>query len=109
MPEKGFNISFSTHGGRKFRNINISGRKLIAFRIITGLTLLAVMALVIFTALYFMYSAENKELKRENDAKSDSLAAMIELEARMELLKEQLQEIIEAKIIIENLARVIDR
>lgn len=108
MPKEGFNISFSTHDGRKFRNINIQGRKLTIFRITAGLTLFVLLAMATLTVMFFVYSAENKELTNENRAIGDSLATMIELETRMELLSEQLQEIIEAKVIIENMTQIIE-
>ncbi len=108
MPRKGFSISFSSHDGRKFRNFDIYGRKLIVFRIISMLTSLVLLVVVILTTLFFVYNTENKELSRENRIMSDSLASMVLIERRVDELSEELREIIEARVIIENMTQIIE-
>ncbi|MCK5064433.1 MAG: hypothetical protein KAQ97_04085 [Candidatus Fermentibacteraceae bacterium] len=107
MPEKGFTATFISNSGKTHYQFNISGWKLHLTRIILALFVLSVSAAVVIVALGLIESGETERLREEISSLQDSLATRRNIEARLENVEEQLEQLGYFRQRIENIAGTI--
>ncbi|MCD4707798.1 MAG: hypothetical protein K8S62_08665 [Candidatus Sabulitectum sp.] len=103
--DKSFTVNIIPHDAtRSRREWIISGRKLVVFRFLTVLFLLALLAsaVVLFTGTAEL--TKTAELRERNNLLTDSLATARELNRRLDIIELELQEIRDTRTVIENLA-----
>ena len=107
MPEKGFTAAFISNSGKTHRQFNISGWKLHLIRVILALFVLMVSAAAAIIAFGFMEAGEKDSLRDEITSLQDSLAIRRNIEARLERIEMNLEQLGEARQRIENIASTI--
>jgi len=104
MPEKGFTATFISNTGKTLHRFNISGWKLYFARILMALVVLLVSAAAIIVAYGLLNAGETQVLRNQVSELQDSLAARRNIEARIENLEEEIQQLYEYRQRLENIA-----
>ncbi len=104
MPEKGFTATFISNSGRVLRQFDISGWKLVIFRVLLALVVLLVSTAAVVVAYGFINSGETGRLRQEISLLEDSLARRNSIEARLDNLETRLQYLYGYQKKIENIA-----
>lgn len=107
MPEKGFTATFISNSGKTHRQFNISGWKLHLIRIILALFVLMVSAAAAIIAFGFMEAGETDSLRNEVTRLQDSLVIRRNIEARLEKIEMNLEQLGDVRQRIENIASTI--
>jgi len=103
--DKSFTINIIPHdANRRRREWIFSGRKLVLFRVLSVLLVLAVLGASAVLLLGAGEFSRNAELERRNRALSDSLEASLNMNRRLDAIEEELQQIRDTREVIENLA-----
>jgi hypothetical protein len=107
MPEKsGFTLAVLPNSGKKGRQYDISGWKLAVFRAAVILAVVLVMAGIATLVLGLTTTAETDRLAGEVSALRDSLERVTDIETRLDNIQRELEEIREARRVIENLFEI---
>ena len=105
MPDKGgFTLAILPHDGKRGRHYDISGWKKVFFRaaiLVAAVLLIAAVVIVVFGVVS---TEETKQLSTEVSALQDSLEKLTNIDARLNNIQRELEEIREARVFIENLA-----
>ncbi len=107
MPEKGFTATFISNSGKTHHQFNISGWKLHLSRVILALFVLIVSAAVVIVALGLIETGETDRLREEISSLQDSLVIRRNIEARLENIEENLEQLGSFRQRIENIAGII--
>ncbi|MCK5133424.1 MAG: hypothetical protein KAR40_14880 [Candidatus Sabulitectum sp.] len=103
--DKSFTVNIIPHDAtRSRREWIVSGRKLVIFRFLAVLVLLAVLASVVIISVGTAEFTRTAELREENSLLVDSLVIARELNRRLDNIELELQEIRDTRAVIENLA-----
>ncbi len=103
MPEKGFTAMFISNTGKTRHQFNISGAKLYFMRILIALFVLLVTASSIIVAYGVLNAGETEKLRSEILHLQDSLATRRNIEARLESLESEIQQLHEYRQNLENI------
>jgi hypothetical protein len=107
MPEKsGFTLAVLPNSGKKGRQYDVSGWKLAVFRAAVILTVVIVAASIVTLVLGLTATAETDRLAGEVSALRDSLERVTDIETRLDNIQRELEDIREARRIIENLFEI---
>lgn len=103
--DKSFTVNIIPHdaNGRR-REWIINGKKLLLFRVAIAVFALAITGSILLLSIGANRFSANAELSRRNAVLSDSLRASLELNARLDEVEDELEEIRNTRLIIENLA-----
>ncbi|NOQ21239.1 MAG: hypothetical protein GQ565_01140 [Candidatus Aegiribacteria sp.] len=104
MPEKGFTATFISNTGKTLYQFNVSGWKLYLARLFMALLVLLVSASVIIVAYGLINVGETGKLRSEMLQLQDSLATRRNIEARVESLELEIQQLHEYRQRLENIA-----
>ncbi len=104
MPEKGFTATFISNTGKTLHQFNINGWKLYLVRILMALVVLLISASVIIVAYGLLNAGETGSLRDEILHLQDSLAARRNIEARLETIELEIQQLHEYRQRLENIA-----
>ena len=103
--DNSFSVNIIPHdAARSRREFIISGKKLILFRLIAVLILIAILGSVAILSVGTAELTRTSVLRDENRLLADSLFLARELNRRLDSIELELQEIRDTRIIIENLA-----
>lgn len=103
--DKSFTVNIIPHDAtRSRREWIISGKKLVVFRSLAVLVLLAVLGSVVVISTGTAEITRTAELRERNSLLVDSLAMARELNRRLDSIELELQEIRNTRAVIENLA-----
>ena len=103
--DKSFTVNIIPHDAtRSRREWIVSGKKLVIFRFLAVLILLAVLASVVIISAGTAEYTKTAELREENSLLVDSLVIARELNRRLDNIELELQEIRDTRAVIENLA-----
>ncbi len=103
MPEKGFTATFISNTGKTLHQFNISGPKLYLLRVLMALVVLLLTASSIIVAYGLLNAGETWKLRSEILHLQDSLATRRGIEARLESLESQIQQLHEYRQKLENI------
>jgi len=103
--DKSFTVNIiPLDANRKRRQIRVTGKRLILFRILLVLSAVSITGSIVILTLGIMELSTNAELVKRNDLLTDSLIASRELNLRLDSIEEELQDIRHTRQVIENLA-----
>ncbi len=103
--DKSFTVNIIPHdANRTRREWIITGKKLLLFRVAIALFVLSLTGSILLLSIGANRLSMNAELSRRNSALSDSLRASLELNARLDEIEDELEEIRNTRLVIENLA-----
>lgn len=103
MPEKGFTATFISNTGKTLHQFNISGPRLYFLRVLMALAVLLLTASSIIVAYGLVNAGETGKLRSEILQLQDSLATRRNIEARLESLESQIQQLHEYRQKLENI------
>ena len=103
MPEKGFTATFISNTGKTLHQFNISGWKLNFLRVLLALVVLLITASSIIVAYGVLNAGETGKLRNEILQLQDSLATRRNIEARLEILESEVQQLHEYRQKLENI------
>jgi hypothetical protein len=89
---------------RKRRQLRITGKRLVLFRVILFLCIASIAGSIVILALGITGMSTTAQLARRNRLLSDSLSVSLELNRRLDSIEEELVEIRHTRHVIENLA-----
>lgn len=105
LRDKSFTIKIIPHNAaRNSREWTISGKKLMAFQIITVFLFLLFVGSIVIVSFGTAEITKTAELREQNNLLLDSLVQARELNSRLDVIEIELQEIRATRTIIENLA-----
>ena len=105
MPDKGgFTLAILPHDGKRGRHYDISGWKQVFFRAAILVVAVLLIAAVVIVVSGAVSTEETKQLSIEVSALQDSLEKLTNIDARLNNIQRELEEIREARVFIENLA-----
>jgi len=107
MPDKGFTATFISNTGKTLRQYNISGWKLYFVRALMGLFVLLVLGAAIIVLYGFINIGKTERMREEISQLQDSLAQRRYIEARLESIEGELQQLYEYRQRLENIAAMI--
>ncbi|MCD4848869.1 MAG: hypothetical protein K8R76_11850 [Candidatus Aegiribacteria sp.] len=107
MPEKGFTATFISNSGKTHHQFNVSGWKLHLTRVMLALFVLVVSAAAAIVAFGLMETGETDRLREEISMLQDSLAVRRNIEARLESIELNLEQLGSFRQRIENIASTI--
>ena len=107
MSEKGFTATFISNSGKTHHQFNVSGWKLHLTRVILALFVLMVSVAAAIVTFGFLEAGETDRLRNEIDRLQDSLAIRRNIEARLENIEMNLEQLGDARQRIENIASTI--
>ncbi len=107
MPEKGFTATFISNSGKTHHQFNISGWKLHLTRVILALFVLMVSAAAAIIAFGLLEAGETDRLRNEIAGLQDSLVIRRNIEARLEIIEMNLEQLSDVRQRIENIASVV--
>jgi len=103
--DKSFTVNIIPHdANRTRREWIVTGSKLIFFRLLVALSLIAVVSAAAILVTGADEFSRNSELNRRNQALSDSLRNAVEMNQRLSAIEDELEQIRETRLVIENLA-----
>ncbi len=103
--DKSFTVNIIPHdANRTRRQWIVTGGRLITFRLLMVLSLLAVASAVVILVMGAEELSRNSELSQRNQALSDSLRNAVEMNQRLDAIENELESIRETRLVIENLA-----
>lgn len=103
--DNSFTVNIIPHdANRRRRQWIITGRKLLTFRIVVLLLAIVVAGSAVILIFGADELSRNAELRARNEELQDSLRISRELNRRLDLIEEELQQIRETRLVIENLA-----
>ncbi len=92
--DKSFTVNIIPHdANRTRREWIITGKKLLLFRVAIALFVLSLTGSILLLSIGTNRLSMNAELSRRNSALSDSLRASLELNARLDEIEDELEEI----------------
>ena len=107
MPEKGFTATFISNSGKKLRQYKITGWKLYLTRLLMAFLLLLVLSAAIIVAYAFITAGDTAGLREKVSRLQDSLAGQRNIEARLEDMEYDIQQLHEFRLRLENITRTI--
>ena len=103
--DKSFTVNIIPHdANRTRRQWIVTGGRLITFRLLMVLSLLAVASAVVILVMGAEELSRNSELSQRNQALSYSLRNAVEMNQRLDAIENELESIRETRLVIENLA-----
>ncbi len=103
--DKSFTVNIIPHDANvRRREWIITGKKLILFRVVIAVFVLALTGSILLLSIGANRLAANAELSSRNAALTDSLRTSLELNARLDEIEDELEEIRNTRLVIENLA-----
>lgn len=103
--DKSFTVNIIPRdASRKRRQLRVTGKKLVLFRIILVLSIASIAGSIVILSLGLTGLSSNSQLARRNRLLSDSLSVSLELNRRLDSIEEELAEIRHTRHVIENLA-----
>jgi energy-converting hydrogenase Eha subunit H len=103
--DKSFTVNIIPHDAtRNRKEWIVSGRKIVVFRILAMLVVVAVAGSIVVLSVGAAEFTRTARLREENSILADSLSAAKELNQRLDAIELELQEIRSTRAVIENLA-----
>lgn len=103
MAEKGFTATFISNRGKKLHRYNVSGWKLYLARVLMAFVVLLLSTAFIMVAYGLINAGETERMRNEISRLQDSLAVRRNIEARLEIIEDQIQQLHEQRRRLENI------